>query len=174
MRTIAVLCAAAAFAAGVSDAHAIGERANAELKGRDGKEVGSVSVVETVSGVLLKVKLKGLAPGAHGFHLHDIGKCEGDFSSAGPIYNPLGAKHGFLNEEGPMSGDLPNIYVSATGDVEVEIFSPFMTLNKDAEESVLDSNGTAFVVYEKPDDYVSEPDGKAGTRIACGGLVPAK
>lgn len=155
-------------------AHAVGEKAQAELKGTDGREIGSIKMVETTAGVLLRIKLKGLTPGAHGLHVHAAGKCEGDFSSAGPIYNPLGAKHGYLNDEGPMVGDLPNIFVGATGEVEVELLSPFVTLNREAEESIFDADGTAFVVFEKADDYISEPEGNAGARIACGLISPAK
>ena len=171
---LAALLVVAANAMGACPAGAIGEKASAEIKGRDGKELGSIAIVEATSGVLLRVKLKGLMPGAHGFHFHDTGKCEGDFASAGAIYNPLGAKHGFLNEEGPMSGDLPNLYASAAGEVDVEIFSPFATLNKDAEEALADANGAAFVIFEKADDYVSEPEGKAGARIGCGVLQLGK
>lgn len=162
------------LATAASPALAIGEKAHVEIKSRDGKDLGTVSVVETTSGVLLKVRLKGLPPGPHGMHLHDNKKCEGDFASAGAIYNPLGAKHGFLNDEGPMAGDLPNIFANAQGEVEVDVLSPFVTLNKEAEESVFDTDGTSIVVFEKADDYVSEPEGNAGTRIACGSLVVGK
>ncbi len=161
-------------ATAASPALAIGEKAHADLKSRDGKDLGTVSVIETTSGVLLKVRLKGLPPGPHGMHLHDSKKCEGDFASAGAIYNPLGAKHGFLNDEGPMAGDLPNIFANAQGEVEVDVLSPFVTLNKEAEESVFDTDGTSIVVFEKADDYVTEPEGNAGTRIACGSLVISK
>src|SRR6478672_8554237 len=146
-----------------SPALAVGEKAAADIKGRDGKDLGTVSVVETTSGVLLKIKLKGLPPGPHGFHVHDTRKCEGDFASAGAIYNPLGAKHGFLNDEGPMAGDF-----------DVEMLSPFITLNKDAEESVFDADGTSFVIFEKADNYTTDPDGGTGARIACGSLTAAK
>lgn len=153
---------------------AIGEKAHAEIKSRDGKDLGTVSVVETTSGVLLKVRLRGLPPGPHGMHLHDSKKCEGDFSSAGAIYNPLGAKHGFLNDEGPMAGDLPNIFANAQGEAEVDVLSPFVTLNKEAEESVFDTDGTSVVLFEKADDYTSEPEGNSGARIACGSLILGK
>lgn len=169
MVAAAVVCASA-----VPSALAIGEKASAEIKGRDGKDLGTISVVETTSGILLKVRLKGLPPGAHGFHLHESKKCEGDFSSAGSIYNPLGAKHGFLNDEGPMAGDLPNLYANALGEVELDLLSPFVTLNKEAEESVFDTDGTSVVIFEKADDYVSEPEGNAGARIACGTLLVTK
>ena len=153
---------------------AIGEKSVVEIKGVDGKDLGQIRMIETTAGVLLKVKLKGMPPGAHGFHLHDRGECKGDFASAGGIYNPLGAKHGFLNDEGPMVGDLPNLIAGANGEVEVELVSPFVTLSKEAEESIYDADGTSLVVFEKPDDYITEPEGHSGSRIACGVVSPAK
>ena len=163
--TGACLLAAAAV---VSPVYAVGEMAQAEVKSRDGKDLGKIRVIETTAGVLIRVKLKGLTPGSHGFHITGIGKCEGDFESAGPIYNPLGAKHGFLNAEGPMAGDLPNLVVPASGEVEMDLVSAFVTLNKESEDSLLDNDGAAFIIHEKPDDYKADPQGNSGARIACG------
>lgn len=168
MKTSVIGFATWLLLSGVTGAAALGERGSAEIKDRSGASLGNVAIVETTAGVLLKVRLKGLPPGPHAFHVHDAKKCEGDFAAAGGIYNPLGAKHGFLNEEGPMAGDLPNLIANAAGEVDVELLSPFVTLNKDAEETIFDADGASFVVFEKADDYVSEPDGNAGARIACG------
>ncbi|MEQ1713355.1 MAG: superoxide dismutase family protein [Hyphomicrobium sp.] len=165
---------AAALLWSIVPAAALGERATADVKARGGKDAGTIDMVETMAGVMLTIKLKGLPPGSHGLHFHDVGKCEGDLASAGAIYNPLGAKHGFLNEEGPMVGDLSNLIVGSTGEAEVEILSPFVTLNKAAEESLFDANGSSVVIFEKPDDYISEPEGNAGQRIACGVVAPVK
>jgi superoxide dismutase, Cu-Zn family len=172
--TIMLVTAVLAVAALGKEAFGAGEKAAAELKGVDGRDIGSVRMVETTAGVLIKVKLKGLQPGPHGFHIHEVGKCEGDFSSAGAIYNPLGAHHGYLNDEGPMGGDLPNLFVGANGEVEVDLVSPFVSLNKTAEESIFDADGTAFVLFDRPDDYITEPDGGAAGRVACGVITLAK
>ena len=150
------------------------EKTGVEMKSRDGKSLGTIDISRTSAGALLHVKLAGLPPGVHGFHFHETGKCEGDFASAGEIYNPLGAVHGFLNDEGPMAGDIPNLFVGASGQVEVELLSPFITLSKDAEESIFDADGTALLIFEKPDDYLSEADGNSGGRIACGIVPPGK
>lgn len=147
---------------------AVGEKASAELKDRAGKPVGTVKVVQTGAGALIRVKIQGLPPGPHGFRIHGTGTCEGDFSSAGEIYNPLGAKHGFLSEEGPMAGDLPNLHAGSTGEVEFEFLNQFISLGKDAEEVMLDADGAAFVIFELADDYISEQDGNAASRLACG------
>lgn len=167
-------CGAVCLVLSAAPAQALGEKATAELKTIDGRDVGSVKMVETTAGVLLKVKLKGLTPGVHGFHIHEAGKCEADFQSAGGIYNPLGARHGYLNDEGPMVGDLPNLFIGANGELELEMVSPFVTLNKAAEESIFDADGTAFILFDKADDYLTDPDGNAGMRVACGVILPAK
>lgn len=154
-----------------SPAAAVGEGATAIIKLADGTEAGTVTFTEATSGVLIKFDLKGLKPGAHAVHVHDAEKCEGDFSSAGGIYNPLGAKHGFLHDEGPMAGDLPNIHADAAGTVLSEVLSPFLTLSKEAEETLFDADGSSIVVFEKPDDYESDPDGGGGARIGCGKIT---
>ena len=59
-------------------------------------------------------------------------------------------------------GDLPNIHAAADGKARGEFVSQFLTLNKDAEDSLFDSDGSSFVVFETADDYVSEPEGGSG------------
>jgi superoxide dismutase, Cu-Zn family len=162
------LAVALASVALAHPAFATGETAIAAVKLANGTDAGTVTFVEGTAGVLLKFALKGLPPGPHAVHVHETGKCEADLSSAGGIYNPLGAKHGFLHDEGPMAGDLPNIFASADGSVTAEVLSPFLTLSTEAEESLFDADGAAVVVQEKADDYEAEPDGGAGGRIACG------
>ena len=163
--------AAFGLAASTQTAFAVGEKAIAAMKLADGKDAGTITLTEATAGVILKFELKGLAPGPHAVHVHETGKCEGDLSGAGGIYNPLGAKHGFLNDEGPMAGDLPNIYASADGTVVAEVLSPFLTLSKDAEETLFDSDKTSIVIAAGADDYESEPDVSASARIACGVII---
>ncbi len=159
---------------GSPSAAAVGDKTQVDVKDRSGKSLGSITLLETTAGTLLKVKIGGLPRGPHGFQIHEMGKCEGDFISAGAIYNPLGAKHGYLSEEGPMVGDLPNLIAGANGEVEAELLSPFVTLSKDAEESLFDADGSAILIYERADDYLTDPDGNAGAPIACGVIAPGR
>jgi len=39
---------------------------------------------------------------------------------------------------------------------------------EDGETSLFDDDGAAIVVHEGQDDYLSEPAGDAGMRLACG------
>jgi len=152
-------------------AHSMGEIATAKMKLANGADAGTITLMEATAGVLLKFDLVGLPTGPHGIHVHENGQCAGDFSSSGAIYNPLGAKHGFLHDEGPMAGDLPNVHVSADGKASGEFLSPFLTLSKEAEETLFDGDGASIVIFEKPDNYESDPEGDSGKRIACGGIL---
>lgn len=168
------LLSACALACNPHSALAVGETATATVKLVSGADAGTVTFTEGTAGVLLKFNLQGLPPGPHAVHVHETGKCEGDLEAAGGIYNPLGAKHGFLHDEGPMAGDLPNIHAAADGSVVAEVLSPFLTLSTEAESSLFDSDGAALIVQEKADDHETEPDGGAGAKIACGVIVIKK
>jgi Cu-Zn family superoxide dismutase len=168
-----VLMAGAAFvlmAAG--PAQAAGEIANAALKDKNGKAVGDVDLVQAPNGVLLKMSIKGLPPGQHAFHIHAVGKCEAPFESAGPHFNPGNHKHGMMAGPG-HAGDMPNLHVLQSGDLTVEILNTAITLEKGKPNSVFDSDGSAIVIHDKPDDYKSDPAGNAGDRIACGVIQPS-
>ena len=149
-----------------SPAHAA-DKASAVLKDKDGKEVGKVELTDTLSGVLIRLTLDGVPPGDHAFHVHAIGKCEPpDFKSAGPHFNPDETKHGLMNAEGPHAGDMPNLHVPESGKLTVEVLNEMVTL--DAEQAILDQDGSAIVVHAAVDDYKTDPAGNAGDRIACG------
>ena len=145
-----------------------GPAATAQLNDAQGKTVGRVELVETPHGVLASVTLTGAAPGEHAFHVHETGKCDAPtFESAGGHFNPRKAQHGFLNAKGPHAGDLPNLHVPSSGQLEFEAFLDGVTLKKGAN-SLEDADGAALVLHAKPDDHRSDPAGEAGDRIACG------
>jgi Cu-Zn family superoxide dismutase len=150
------------------------ETATAMIKLATGGDAGTVTFTAGTAGVLLKFELKGLPPGPHAVHVYETGTCEGNFDSAGGIYNPLGARHGFLAEEGPMAGDLPNIHAGADGTVTAEMLSPFLTLSADTDESLFDADGASLVILANADDYETDPDGGAGSRLGCGVIIPNK
>jgi Cu/Zn superoxide dismutase len=60
-----------------------------KIKDASGKDVGTVNIKPSGTGVSLKLDLHGLAPGEHAIHFHQNAKCEApDFKSAGPHFNP--------------------------------------------------------------------------------------
>jgi superoxide dismutase, Cu-Zn family len=142
--------------------------AKAELKSADGKDVGTVMLTQTRSGVQLKLALKDLPPGEHAFHVHAVGKCEPPFTTAGPHFNPEQKKHGLKSPEGHHAGDMSNITIPASGNLSLTVVNKDITLEKGKPNSVFQDAGTAIVVHANKDDYVTDPAGNAGDRIACG------
>ena len=164
----AIALASALFAGSAMAQAEMGATATATMTGADGAEHGSVTFTETNSGVIIKAELTGLPPGPHGLHLHAVGQCEAPFESAGDHYNPTNVDHGFMAENGPHVGDMPNIHAPDSGDITVEILNAFVSIATDSGNSLFDEDGTALVIHADPDDYSGQPAGHAGDRIACG------
>jgi superoxide dismutase, Cu-Zn family len=148
-------------------AHAA-QTASAELKGADGTSHGTAILTQTPTGVLIKAALKGVTPGEHAFHVHEVGECQPPFTSAGGHFNPHGKKHGLMAEGGPHAGDMPNIHVPASGELTVEVLNTLVTLEDGKPNSLLAGKGTALMLHAKHDDHVSDPAGNAGPRVICG------
>ncbi len=138
-----------------------------ELQDLKGKNVGTVMLLDTPHGLLVRGALTGLPPGTHAIHFHETGKCEPPFKSAGGHFNPEKKAHGVLDPGGGHAGDLPNLVVPASGKIEFDLFVPGLTVAP-GSGTVLDVDGTAIVVHAKADDYRSQPAGDSGDRIACG------
>jgi Cu-Zn family superoxide dismutase len=145
--------------------------ATADLKMADGKEVGTVALTQTPAGVRLRPTLKGLPPGEHAFHVHSAGKCEPPFTSARPHFNPEQKKHGLKSPEGHHAGDMSNITIPTNGNLTLTVVNKDITLEKGKPNSVFQDGGTAVVIHAGKDDYVTDPAGNAGDRIACGVIV---
>ena len=144
-------------------------RAIAELRSVDGQKVGTVIFQQLTGGVKVTVEIDGLPQGVHGLHIHENGNCEvRDFRNAGGHFNPQRAEHGFLNPDGPHAGDLPSLIVGKDGKAHAEFTSALISLNRTRRNSLLRTGGTSVVVTADPDDYLTDPDGGSGERIACG------
>lgn len=120
----------------------------------------------TVSGTV-----EGLAPGEHGFHIHEFGDSTNGCISAGPHFNLDPSNH----HGGPKSatrhnGDLGNILSDKQGVATIDV--------TDSKISIiggpLDIKGRSIVIHEGKDDLGLGGDeeslrtGNAGGRIACG------
>jgi Cu-Zn family superoxide dismutase len=146
--------------------------AGADLINKEGEVIGTATLQQAPTGVLVHVKVSGLTPGKHGLHLHSHGVCEpgtGFKSAKGHVGKVEGA-HGLLNPKGPEAGDLPNLFVGADGTGEMEAFTTLVSVEC-GEHGLLDADGSTFIIHEKGDDHLSQPIGGAGGRVACGIIV---
>ncbi len=146
-----------------------GETATATLTGPDGAAMGTVTLTQGSGGVLVQANVTGLAPGPHGFHIHETGSCAPDFKAAGGHYNPGGGGHGLLHDGGHHAGDLPNIHADASGAAKADYFTADVTFDAGAANTLFDADGSSIIIHENPDSYGE--DAGAGGRVACGVIV---
>jgi superoxide dismutase, Cu-Zn family len=147
---------------------ASGSTARADIRNANKQPAGMATFTEGPGGVRIVVEAKGLPPGAHGLHIHEVGKCEpAKFTTAGEHFNPEKKQHGTENPSGPHAGDLSNITIGPDGTGRLETTTNRLTLAS-GPMSVFDADGSAIVIHAAPDDYRTDPTGNSGDRIACG------
>ena len=135
-----------------------------------GASVGEVTISESKYGLVFTPSLHGLAPGIHGFHLHQNPSCEPKEKdgkmvaalAAGGHYDPAATnKHGTPWGEGHL-GDLPPLYVDTNGSATQPVLAPRLKLS--------DLNGRALMVHAGGDNHSDHPAalGGGGARVSCG------
>ena len=140
-------------------------QASAELRNAAGDVVGWAKLTEDATGsVHVNVQVAGLAAGRHGIPIHNTADCTPPFTAAGGHHNPLGITHG------DHAGDLPNLTVNVAGRGHLDGTTDGATLSPSVI-SVFDGNGSALIIHAATDDYVTDPTGNSGARIACGVIV---
>ena len=172
-----------AAAADSASAAAGSAQLTARLVDPDGGEVGVATLTGVEGGTQVDVRVTGLPPGFHGFHVHAVGVCEpdshsptdpsmtGDFLSAG---GHIGAGE---TDHGEHAGDLPLLFVTDAGTGTLTAVTDALT-----PDQLTDDDGSAVMVHADPDNYANVPEryapggpdqmtrntGDAGGRIACG------
>ncbi len=135
-----------------------------------GKEIGTITASDGKYGLLLTPQLSDLAPGLHGFHVHEKPDCSHAMKegkavpalAAGGHYDPATTgKH-----EGPYGnghlGDLPALYVAVDGKATLPVLAPRLRLT--------DIKGRSLMIHAGGDNYSDTPVslGGGGARVACG------
>jgi Cu-Zn family superoxide dismutase len=151
-----------------SKAHAI-----ANLVARDGRPIGTADFSATPHGVLIELNLRGLPPGAHSIQIHTSGNCDRKvaFTSAGPdLSSGPDRLHGLLAPHGGREGDLPNEFAASDGTLHASVITNSISLGN-GKKTIFDADGASIIVHAKADDYITQPSGNSGDRIACGVIV---
>ena len=149
-----------------TDGPPVATAATYDIDGLGGAVVGRLEVLGGAGGLLLKVEVDGLESGEHGLHLHETGRCEPPFESAGGHYNPAGRAHGLLADDGPHAGDLPNLVAGEATTTVAHAWASGLSIDELTRD-----DGSALVVHARADDYRSDPAGAAGDRVACAEIV---
>ncbi|GGC96754.1 superoxide dismutase family protein [Undibacterium terreum] len=169
MKLIPIALVSAAAIAGCAGLSSSAPKAEAIMKPTQGNTVsGTVSFVQQGDAIQVEARLEGLTPGLHGFHIHEKGDCSAsDGTSAGGHFNPSSKPHGDPAHAEHHGGDFGNLTADANGKAVLQLSIPAsqITLAKDAPNSVI---GKGLIVHADPDDYVTQPTGNSGKRLACG------
>jgi Cu-Zn family superoxide dismutase len=141
------------------------QKAVAELSATQGNKVkGKIVFIQEDAGVHVMADVTGLAPGEHGFHIHEKGDCSSpDGKSAGDHFNPTGMPHAGPTDVKRHVGDLGNLTADASGKAQYDRVDAQLAF--EGTNSIL---GRAVIVHATKDDLSSQPAGNAGARIACG------
>lgn len=161
-----MILAASIFFLNSGTAYAKSATASLEGIGSSTWTSGTVTFREENGGLRIKVTVKSVNPGKHGFHIHENGSCEKAGAAAGNHFNPGEAPHGHISRDGfagAHAGDLGNLEVISDGTGSMELFVPGLSLSE-GDHNVL---GRSVILHEKEDDF-SQPVGNSGGRIACG------
>jgi Cu-Zn family superoxide dismutase len=127
------------------------------------KVEGKVVFTKVADGVQIEAELSGLAPGEHGFHVHEFGDCSmADGVCAGGHFNPEGKPHGRPDAAQRHVGDFGNVTAGADGKATYKRVDKMITFS--GPHSII---GRAIIVHANPDDF-SQPVGNAGARVGCG------
>jgi Cu/Zn superoxide dismutase len=183
MKTTTILgmtCASAALLAALGAAPTSADhirKARATLTScTDGSPAGSVTLVEVPSSEGVKVvevllSVRGLEPGKHAVHVHEVGACTpcsaaGSHLDLGPFGNnlPVTANHPY------HSGDLVNVRVGSDGRGSMLTTTSRIALSP-GNLSVFDADGSSIIVHALPDVYCpdpADPNCAGGARAACG------
>lgn len=134
------------------------------------KAIGQVVASDSAHGLVLTPALSGLPPGVHGFHVHENPNCDPKEKdgklvpalAAGGHYDPAGTKRHDFPWGGGHLGDLPGLYVDASGNAKQPVLAPRLKA-----ANIL---GHSLMVHAGGDNHADHPKplGGGGTRVACG------
>ena len=131
---------------------------------------GTAIFVEKNSKVTFEAKISGLKPGIHAIHIHEKSDCSSaDGSSAGGHWNPTFKKHGKWGEGEYHKGDIGNFIADENGNGTITLTTDEWCIGcGDPSKDIL---GKGLIVHQGADDFVSQPAGNSGARIACSAII---
>jgi superoxide dismutase, Cu-Zn family len=144
-----------------SGSGASAQQLTTQLKNADGKPVANATIDFTSGYATVTVETSAagiLSPGFHGLHIHAVGKCDGDFTSAGEHFQASG------HTGSPASGDLPPLLVRSDGSGKLVATSDGFTADE-----LKGPQGSSIVLHQG----ASMDDSSSDQRLACGVLSPA-
>lgn len=131
---------------------------------------GTAKFVEKNGKVTFTAKITGLKPGVHAIHIHEKSDCSAaDGTSAGGHWNPTFKKHGKWGEGEYHKGDIGNFTADEKGNGTITVTTDEWCIGCGDETKDILNKG--LIVHQGADDFVTQPTGDAGGRVACTGII---
>ncbi|RJF68999.1 superoxide dismutase [Deinococcus cavernae] len=154
-------------------------RATAAIRDAAGQVTGTARFEQLGPNLQITVQVRGLTPGQHGMHIHEMGRCTPGVDPATNTVVPFGGAGGHFdpgmskNHDAPTTdnkhghgGDTPMLNVAADGTGQLTFTTSKVSLS--GENGVL---GRSLVIHARPDDYKTDPAGATGPRERCGVIM---
>ena len=138
---------------------------------KTGKVHGTVlfKELQKTGSTRIQIKIAGIKPGLHGFHIHESGDLRKGCQGLCAHYNPYEKNHGGRRSNERHLGDLGNVKANEDGIVQTSFTDHHVKLR--GKYSVI---GRSVIVHADRDDLGKGGDaeslktGNAGKRILCG------
>jgi len=144
-----------------------GSYAEAMIDPTAGNEANGMAIFTDRGGeITLQLDLSKAPAGPLAAHIHEFGDCSsGDGKSAGGHWNPDGEDHGKWGDGVHHLGDLGNIEIDESGRGLLSLTTDRWSMGTGEANDIV---GKAIIVHSGADDFMTQPTGAAGGRIACG------
>lgn len=168
-----LVCVLFVFGVASAQAESVVAEVFASTPEGSGMSVGTVTFTDSPSGLEIKVDLRGLPAGEHGFHVHANPDCS-PMKAADGTMTPAGGAGGHYDPDktgkhlgpnnGGHKGDLPLLVVGADGAVSKTMEVTLKNV------TAAEFKGRSVMIHAGGDNYSDIPAalGGGGGRIACG------
>lgn len=129
---------------------------------------GWANMTESKGTLTITLTVRGLTPGMHGVHVHEMGDCGAKAGNAtNPTPTPGGNAGGHFNPgakpHGQHAGDLGNVNVAADGRGTASFPTTALSLDAKSSNAI---GGRSVIVHALSDD--GTPTANFGARTLCG------
>jgi len=141
-----------------------------------GSRIGYVQLQDTPGGLRITPDLYGLQrfgiqPGAHGFHIHEVGNLDPATKKGKVVAGGAAGEHYDPDQTGRHAGpygsghrgDLPVLVVAANGSATRPVIAPRLTLDE--------VMGRAIIIHAGGDNYTDNPPNGGGRSRVIGGII---
>jgi Cu-Zn family superoxide dismutase len=127
----------------------------------ENQPIGKIEFKDSRYGLIISPNLSHLAPGMHGFHIHQHPDCGDHGMKAMGHWDPEHHNHHLGPYAKGHLGDLPVLSVDMKGNAKIPVLAPRL--------KVKDLHHHAIMIHAGADTYSDHPElGGGGARIACG------